>query len=72
VTENESVVLNALQERSFVEGLWEVGMVEHSKIPALAVSPDGVALVYFGEPRGREVFSVEIKTRVAETTQDGS
>jgi hypothetical protein len=32
-TENESVVLKALRGQSFIEGLWEVGMVEQTKLP---------------------------------------
>ena len=66
-TKNEDSTMMALRQESFVEDLFEVGLLQHGFMKYVAVSPDGVVLLRIRNTL--HYACVEIKTRVAEETQ---
>ena len=66
-TENEEPISQKLETEDFVVAFFEVGLLQFTNIPYLAVSPDGVAIIKLQDGT-EETACMEIKTRVAEMT----
>ena len=66
-SENEEATVTKLSKESCIDCVFEVGLLCQKYSPEIGVSPDGIAIVIM--PSGEKVFaSVEVKTRVAEST----
>ena len=66
-TDNEEATATKFAQEDFVKSFFDVGLLQCKAAPHIGVSPDGVALLQFGE---EEAFHacVEIKTRTNEDT----
>jgi hypothetical protein len=63
-SKNENAVLKAFSDLDFVSSVFDVGLIEHYKIPWLAASPDAISIIQVAEDSAY-IAPVEVKTRVA-------
>ena len=69
-TDNKRSVIKALRKKDFILGIYEVGLIVSRFHKYIAVSPDGIALIEVDDCQ--HVATVEIKSRVKESTREAS
>jgi len=62
---NEDAVLLSLSQKSYVDSIYDCGLLESNKLPWLAASPDSIVVVSGVIPNEQQLAVVEVKTRVS-------
>ncbi len=63
--QNEDAVLLALSQKSYVDKIYDCGLLESNKLPWLAASPDDIVVLSGFIPNVQQLAVVEVKTRVS-------